>query len=226
MARKPPTDDAVYNKERSIKKLLDAVGKILRTEGFSSLTLANVAKTAGLDKKLIYVYFDGLEGLTATYIKNTDYWQAFSDSLNELLAINKKDDGQQIATFIPQLQFEYLLNSKEVQKIILWDLFEKNKVLKETSLKREEILSSVFKTSDGLFMDTDIDFRAIQALILAGIYYLTLQSVSNGSPFCGIDINKNLDKIRINKAIEYLMNLLYKEGRDQQTRNKKGDLPE
>ncbi|HMR82057.1 MAG TPA: TetR/AcrR family transcriptional regulator [Niabella sp.] len=220
MARKI-TNGAIYNKERTKQKCLDAVGKILRTEGFEALNISNIAKAAGVDRKLIYVYFDSLDNLIATYIKNNDYWQSFSDSLQELLTINKKDFGQQIAAFIPQLQFEHLLNSREVQKIILWDLSEKNKILKETSLKREKILSSIFQISDPLFNNTEIDFRAIQALIIGGIYYLILQSVSNGSPFCGIDINKNPDKIRINKAIEYLMNIVYTDGRQRSLKSSK-----
>ena len=135
----------VYNKERTKQKCLAAVGKILRKDGFVSLNVSNIAKTAGVDRKLIYLYFENLDGLLATYIKGSDYWQSFSDSLQDLLAINKKDYGQQIATFIPQLQFEYLLKSKEVQKMILWDLCEKNNVLKDNSLKRENILSAILK---------------------------------------------------------------------------------
>ncbi|MGC4233514.1 MAG: TetR/AcrR family transcriptional regulator [Niabella sp.] len=220
MARKP-ANGKIYNKERSKQKCLDAVGKILRTEGFESLNIAKIAKAAGVDRKLIYVYFESLDELIATYIKNTDYWQAFSDSLKELLLINKKDHGQQIATFIPQLQLEYLLNSQEVQKVVLWDLCEKNNILQEQSRKREKIISSIFKISDPLFNPAGIDFRAIQALLIGGIYYLVLQSVSNGSPFCGININKNLDKIRINKAIEYLVNIVYREALSLSTTNKK-----
>lgn len=205
----------IYNKEKTIQRCLDAVGEILRTDGFESLNIANIARAAGVHRKLIYVYFESLDKLIATYIENTDYWEAFSDSLKELLAINKKDYGQQIATFIPQLQFEYLLNSREVQKIILWELFEKNDILRKKSLKREKIVSAIFRVSDPLFNPAGIDFKAIQALIVGGIYYLTLQSVSSGSPFFGIDINKNLDKIRVNKAIEYLVNLVYKDGHAQ-----------
>lgn len=214
MARKV-TDGNIYNKERTKQKLLEAVGKILRTKGFESLNVSTIAKAAGVDRKLIYVYFDNLDNLVETYIKNNDYWQSFTETLQDLLAINRKDYGEQISTFIPQLQFEYLLKSKEVQKIILWDLSQKNQVLKTNSLKRENILSSIFEISDPLFKNTEIDFRAIQALIIGGIYYLTLQSVSNGIPFCEIDINKEIDKLRINKTIEFLMKLLYREGIQQ-----------
>lgn len=211
----------IYNKERTKQNCLDAVGKILRTEGFDALNISNIAKVAGVHRKLIYVYFESLDNLLAIYIQNTDYWQAFSDSLTELLAINKKDYGQQMATFIPQLQFEYLLGSKEVQKIILWELCEKKDFLKEKSLRREQIVSTIFKASDSLFSSAGVDFKAIQALVIGGIYYLTLQSISSGSPFFGMDINKNLDKIRITKAIEYLVNLVYKDGHEQSEKNKK-----
>ena len=41
----------IRNKENSKQQFLDAVGKILRTEGYSALKINNIASITGLDKK-------------------------------------------------------------------------------------------------------------------------------------------------------------------------------
>ncbi|RTZ46386.1 TetR/AcrR family transcriptional regulator [Chryseobacterium arthrosphaerae] len=42
---------SIRNKERSKKKFLDAVGKILKTKGYAGLKVNDIAATAGVDKK-------------------------------------------------------------------------------------------------------------------------------------------------------------------------------
>ena len=43
--------------------LTDAVGKIIREEGFKGLGINRIAKEAGCDKVLIYRYFGSMDGL-------------------------------------------------------------------------------------------------------------------------------------------------------------------
>ena len=46
------------------RRLISAVGSLLAREGFKGIGVNAVAREAGVDKKLIYRYFDGLPGLT------------------------------------------------------------------------------------------------------------------------------------------------------------------
>jgi AcrR family transcriptional regulator len=41
------------DKERSKKKILDAVGTIIRSQGYTGLTITNIAKVAGVSRRLI-----------------------------------------------------------------------------------------------------------------------------------------------------------------------------
>lgn len=56
------------------KKLIEAVGKILCSEGYQSIGVNKVAKVAGVDKKLIYRYFGDLNGLVEAFAFEQDYW--------------------------------------------------------------------------------------------------------------------------------------------------------
>ena len=62
------------DKERTKRKLIDAVADIFRTEGYAGLGVNKVAKIAGVHKKLIYRYFGGFEQLVEAYVVETDYW--------------------------------------------------------------------------------------------------------------------------------------------------------
>lgn len=57
------------------------------------------------------------------------------------------------------------------------------------------------------FKDSDIDFVAISALLIAGIYYLNLHRKC--SPFCGIDISTEEGRNRLMNAVEALADKLF-----------------
>ena len=54
--------------------------------------------------------------------------------------------------------------------------------------------------------DSDVNLRATLALLIGGIYYLSLHAKSNGSTFCGIDINIDEGKSQIDDTIK---NIIY-----------------
>lgn len=68
----------IRDKERTKKKLLAAVGKVLRVKGYSGLKVSRIATVAGFDKKLVYEYFGGVDKLIDEYIKTQDYWSKIS----------------------------------------------------------------------------------------------------------------------------------------------------
>ena len=51
-------NDSPKNKELTKRKLFAAVGEILKSEGYNGLGVNRVAKQAGVNKKLIYRYFE------------------------------------------------------------------------------------------------------------------------------------------------------------------------
>ena len=60
MARKTYQGE-INDKERSKQKLINAVGKVLKNKGYTGLTATNIAKTAGLSRRLITIYFDSVD---------------------------------------------------------------------------------------------------------------------------------------------------------------------
>lgn len=95
MARKR-IQGPVRNKEKTKDRMLEAVGKILKNEGYTGLKVTNIAKTAEVDKKLIYDYYGSTDEVINTYIKSQDYWDNVSENSTEIIEENIVDNGKSL----------------------------------------------------------------------------------------------------------------------------------
>ncbi|RLJ32940.1 TetR family transcriptional regulator [Chryseobacterium sp. 7] len=201
---------SIRNKERSKKKFLDAVGKILRTKGYTALKVSSIAAAAGVDKKMIYSYFDGLDGLIDEYIKTQDYWSKVTIEEVEKIKPKLDDGGKSFMEEMLLSQFDYVYTHKEAQKLLLWRLSEPRKALRKLTDTQEENGEYIFKLlMDSHFKDNTEDVRSIMAILVSGLYYLNMYAAMNGSIFCGIDVNSIRGRDKIKKAISFLLKHTY-----------------
>jgi hypothetical protein len=204
------TDGPIRNKERTKANLINAVRKILKKEGFPGLNITKVADEAKVDRRLIYDYFGGLEGLVHAYLSEKDYWKINSEDIGEIVEANRSDAGKALTFGVLEDQFDSLMSSEEMRQIITWGLSEKLSTLKELDLKREKIGDEIFgKLMDGYFKNTDKNFRAIYALLMGGVYYISLHSNMQENPFCGIDVQQPEGKAEIKNALKQLIDFAY-----------------
>lgn len=199
---------ATRNKEQTRQKLLAAVDKILTTKGFAALKVNDIAKVAGLDKKLIYNYFGGKDQLIDEYLKLKDFW---SNVKGEQASVPISNGG---AAFVEEMvlsQFDYVYKDEAFQKILLWSLSEQRealeKLIEAQEANGEMLLQGI---TDPHFGDCSNRFRAIMAVIISGTYYLDLFAKYNGTTFCGIDVNDEAGRAEIKKAISFLIHSTYK----------------
>jgi AcrR family transcriptional regulator len=210
-------DGKLRNKERTKKKILLAVGKLLRNKGYKSLGVNKIAETAGVDKKLIYLYFGSREKLIETYIKQTDYWLAVGDfPQQQFLEQYKTDFGEAMSIQLLQQQFEFIFQNKEMQKVLLWELSENETILRRIADNREALATQLFKLSDLFFKNSKTDMRATTAILIAGLHYLVLHATVNGSTFCELDIAVENDRKRIADAIEQIVHLSYQHAHNKE----------
>ncbi|WP_034669227.1 TetR/AcrR family transcriptional regulator [Chryseobacterium populi] len=206
MGRKT-VEGAIRNKEKSKQKLLDAVGKILKTKGFSALKVNYIAETAGLDKKLIYNYFGGIDQLIDQYLQSEDFWSILTKKVSHL---DVNDGGQALSKALLLSQFDYVYENTECQKIILWGLSENRKSLKKLAKNREIEGELVFKNIfDQHFGSNACLYRAIAALLISGIYYLDIFATTKSSTFCGLDLNSKTGRAEIQEAISFIVSQAY-----------------
>ena len=193
------------DKEATKKKLLDSVGKVILRDGFAGIGVNSIAKEAGVDKVLIYRYFDGLDGLLKAYAAQKDYYNKPIDEEpanigTVFLSAEKLLKGQ----------LKHILADKELQEILLWELNTKNDVTISIAQNREKTGTAFIDKISKLVDFEKFDLPAYSALIIGGIYYLTLRS-RTADVFNGIDLTSEEGWERIGNAISSLLKLLKRE---------------
>jgi AcrR family transcriptional regulator len=195
----------INDKEKSKQKLINAVGSVLQEKGYAGLTATNIAKAAGLSRRLITMYFNSVDDLIEIFVRNKDYWTEASGNITKVVEENQGRNTKNIIDYLLQNQLDYFYNSSEMQKLILWEISAKTKIMYEVCDDRERLGEKIFDLADQEFNNTDVDLRAVSGLLVAGIYYMVLHAKSTSTLFCGIDINKPEGMQRIKKAITLML---------------------
>lgn len=198
------------DKENTKRRLVWAVGEVIRLEGFDSLSASKVARLAEVDRKLINRYFGGLNQLIEAYVVENDYWLLFTEHISDLLKSNNHPGSKELITSVLQNQFKYFSKEKDMQRLILWELTTNSPLMKSIHNARESMGQKFLELTDLHFKDSSVNFRAIGALIVGGIYYTILHTIYNGGTFTDIDINSDQGQNEILKAIGQIVDWSYK----------------
>ena len=207
--RKTPSGP-LREKERTKLKMLASVGRVLKKKGYSGLNIATIAADCKVDRKLIYTYFGTLDNLIETYIVQQDYWKTKAKPQIEELILQNEVSKEEMISLLNG-QFNVVYNDQTLQKILQWELSESHPQLRKLADSREEIGELLIERFIKSYSNKEIDLRAILAIQTAGLYYLALHARTNGSTFCGIDLNQNDGRQRIEKAINTIFKDLIKE---------------
>ena len=199
------------NKENTKRKLINALGELIRMEGFDSLSASKVARKAEVDRKLINRYFGGLNQLIEAYVVENDYWLQFTEHINDLINSSNFPGSKELITSVLQNQFSYFLKEKDMQRLILWELTTNSPMMRSIHNARESMGQTLLQLTDLHFTDLKVNFRAISALLVGGIYYTILHTIYNGGTFTDIDINSEQGQSEILKAIGQIVDWAYKE---------------
>lgn len=184
------------DKEATKKKIIEAVGYIVRNDGFSALGINAIAAAAKVDKVLIYRYFGGQEGLLEEYIKQKDFYLNATPLYQKYLSKPKPD----LAALAEELfigQLHAVLADPEWMEFLVWELSNKNELTVKVAQQREAIAVEVLQKLSVNIQKNKTDIPVIASLLLGGIYYLALRS-RHVDVFNGI----KLDSLRGWKRIE------------------------
>lgn len=202
------------NRELTKRRLIDAVGRIIRTKGYKALGVNAIAREADVNKKLIYRYFKNVDTLIETYILENDYWMNVSRSSADIIE-SQPDPGKMKEVIVSLLrgQFDYFLGHESMQSIILWGITEQVDMLNSIGHVREIIGHIIFEKTDAFFKDTGINLRAISAILVGGIYYMILRSAKNGGMISDINVNSAEGREEILKSVGQIIDWSFEQAR-------------
>ena len=203
------TSGPIRDKSRTMSNMIDAVGRVLKREGYQGLTISNITKEAGVDRRLISFYFGDVDNLITTFLQQNDYWQNKGKEQIQTLVEALPSMDKTAVTSLLQGQFNTLNEHEILRKLIHWELGDDNPTLKKLAQSREDLSVDILQKVENKYKNSKKDLRAMLAIQVAGLYYLSLHSSSNGSTFCGVDISTAEGKKRINDAVESLVDLIF-----------------
>lgn len=179
-----------------------AVESVLK-RGFSGSLVSEIIKKAKIEPVVFYNRYQNLEEFFSEFVKGYDYW--FSDIAKE--ANKQKSPYNQFIALINGLQ-ECMIKKNVMQELIRWEIAEDNEITNRTASIREMFTLPLAEKYDNIFKNSGIDFVAIATIIISGLYYLYLHK--DRSTFCNIDVNTEEGRNRINQAIKFLAEPLFK----------------
>lgn len=197
------------NKSRTMNKLIQAVGIVLKNKGYTGLTVSNITAEAGVDRKLVSVYFGSVNNLIETYIKSKNYWDTINESAINLLTTAPETSTRLILENLLLTQLEHFTNDEEMQKVVLWQISENAELMAHLTANREEIYPLLFPKADQELKDQHVDLRAISSILIAGIYYLVLHTKTTNSTFCEIDLTTDQGMGRIKTTLKKILENTY-----------------
>ena len=181
-------------------RLLKAVETLLTREGFSALGVNAVAREAGIDKVLIYRYFDGMPGLLTAFAHSDAFWPGLEEVLGEGASdLSKMPAADRWATGL--VRYARALRRRPiVREVMAWEQVEKNELTEILRLRREEWFLALRERLPGDDDLTDADTVSTVLVIATAIHYLIARSRLHGD-FNGMAIESDADWAHVEQII-------------------------
>jgi AcrR family transcriptional regulator len=194
----------VRDKAETKARILAAVGKLLAESGFEQLGVNAIAREAGVDKVLIYRYFENLPSLLEAFGQEGDYWP----TVEALIGNPTTPKAESLADWMIYLLIRFRADLQDrpiTQEIMRWELLEGNELTRQLANMRDQMaLDSLSFLNQQRSFPEGQDIPAISAVLVAGIVYLTLRTKVSQT-FMGLDFNSPAGWQRVEAAISSLI---------------------
>lgn len=176
---------------------MKAVGVVLAEHGPTELSVSNVARAAGVDKALIYRYFESFEGLVGAYAQDELYWPTEQDVAPDVEALLELPFEQRVVVIFRR--YAAALRSRpETLAILAGELAMRGPFQGVLEARREAFGLALFKFAVGA--PPGLDVPALVTVMTGAIHYLLIRA-RQVRWFNGIEVNTEAGWQRIDDAI-------------------------
>jgi len=190
-------------------RILDAAEDILVRLGPSGFGVNAVARAAGVDKQLIYRYFNGLEGLLEALGDRIAVW--WQDQLSEDAPV---DPATRYGDVVERLALRLLTIMRTqplAQQAALWELTGDSAIVRPFSQAKARALGAwVARVRGTVTPPPDVDAPAVNAMIIAAVSYMVLAGRSSDHVI-GLPVAAENHWQRIEAALQQLVRGAYGE---------------
>ena len=191
------------DRETTRAKLMDAVERIAIRDGFDACGVNAIAQEAGVDKVLIYRYFGGVDGLLSSVIAERGAWPK-AGSLGDGAAA-----GSALSSALID-QARDIRARPLAQHAVAWEAtgHADHDITRPISEQREAQLTALAAALRARHaVPARFDVEAVGALVTAGLTMLAART-DHGVPFFGLDVARDADWRRIEKAAGTILRAL------------------
>ena len=188
------------DRERTKGKILKAVGEVIEQYGTDKVGVNLIARTAGVNKVLIYRYFESVDGLMEEYIKSGEYTSTTGNEYIENIQPVESEDRGKAMTDLMLTFLHDLRERKATRDILRWEIGTGKSVLSDAkNAVANRLLDKIGDLPN--FSDTS----ALIAFLTAGIYYLVI-AADHRSTMITVDLNSEEGWKRIEDIIDQIIN--------------------
>ena len=174
-------DSTVRLRDRSATEaaIVQAGEAVLLRDGFTGLNVQTIAAQAGCDRKLVYRYFDGTDGVVRLLAR-----QAHADLVAQLAAVPpvEAESPRAFAHHGLLTWFAALRASPLALRLMAWGMVEDSPLLREIEAERNAVLQAWMRERrPRLRTPPRTDVPALNAVLMAAVQALALASQTRGS---------------------------------------------
>ncbi len=193
--------EAPRNRDDTRQRILDAALDILAQEGFGAFGVNAVARRSGSDKKLIYRYFDGMEGLTEAM------GEAVADELTAALAAHVTPMPDNYAALIERLAlalFDHLCGNARYRQIKVVEITAPSAATAAFAKARGRAIQGwVMAARGSLVPPGGLDAPALNAALIAAVEGMTVLGAA------GLPLDSDTNRDRARTALRRLVRAAY-----------------
>jgi AcrR family transcriptional regulator len=187
------------DRERTKTKILKAVGEVIEQYGTEKVGVNLIARTAGVNKVLIYRYFDSVDGLMEQYVKSGEYTSTTgSEYIDNIPKLAPEERGKALTSLMHTFLND-LRERKATRDLLRWEIGTGKAMLSDA--RNQVALRILEKIGD---LPNYKDTSALLTFITAGIYYMTI-STDYREKMIDVDLHSNEDWRRIENVIERII---------------------
>lgn len=183
--------------------LLKTVGKILKEESYSKLSINNVSEKSKISRTFIYRHFNDFEGLLKAYIEKQDYWLKNLDSAAAIPITDHREFMKAVTTNL----FWDIYKNEELQQFLVWELGDKYGFTSKIAIEREILTEPMAAQLKDVLQRFRIDLNMVYAILVSSVYYLILHK--DASTFCQYDFTNRDDVNEFIKTLHWLIDIVF-----------------
>lgn len=157
------------DRERTKGKILKAVGEVIEQFGTDKVGVNLIARTAGVNKVLIYRYFESVDGLMEQYVKSGEYASTAAEDYAEGIGTLPPEERNKAMTDLMITFLRDLRDRKATRDLLRWEIGTGKSILSET----KNVVANRLLEKIGTLPNFE-DTSGLMAFLSAGIYYLVM----------------------------------------------------